>query len=857
MRGDVEMKCAQLALALLSIICSIEAAGQGPAQIGGTVSDPSGAVIPGAQVSVVSPQGKTVAQGATDSRGAFRFPAVATGSYILDVLEPGFREAKQPLKVDGRLQSQIRVTLSVAARDETVKVEGGDSSTQIGAAIAQNQNANSVDRDALDRLPAFDQDYIATLSRFLNPDATGTNGITLVVNGIEANGPGVTASAIKSVKINQNPYTALFARPGRARIEITTEGGTPQFHGSATFLYRDSLFDAQNPFAAVKAGEQRTYYEGSLTGPLSHSKKTTFLLSLERDNDNLEAFVDAVLPTGALKENVPNPTRHSFLSGRVFHDYGQANQFWMGYSYEHETVSNAGVGGTVLPEAGAGTLFFEHEVNVQDTYVISSELLNQMHFLVGHFDNQTHSLSEAPQIAVSGAFTGGGAQADARKTEYHFDGTDLVTYTTGKQEIKFGIDVPDISRRAYDNFTDWTGVYSFADLNAYAANTPFAYQVQSGQGHMPFVEKTVAGIFEDTIRVSSRLELAAGVRYYWQNYFRDIGHNVAPRLSFAYAPTQKGTTVIRGGAGMFFDRTGPSPISDLLHFNGIRLKRFIVADPSFPATASEVTAVPTSVVVLDPRVRLPYTIQYGVGVERQVTAKSTAAANYVGTRGIDLFRSIDANAPPPLDFAARPHPSLGQEREMQSEGYLKSNALELTFRGKPVSFFTGQAQYTLGRTHNNTSGITYFPANSFAPNQDWSRSDNDRRHKFDLLGTFTARDWFEFGTALSIYSGLPVNITTGNDENNDGMALDRPAGVPRNSLHGPGYLDLDLNLSHEFAFARDREKGPTATVSIDSFNVLNHPNDTTYVGVVTSPIFDRGVIALPPRRMQFNLVFKF
>jgi hypothetical protein len=104
--------------------------------------------------------------------------------------------------------------------------------------------------------------------------------------------------------------------------------------------------------------------------------------------------------------------------------------------------------------------------------------------------------------------------------------------------------------------------------------------VQRGQGHVDFLEKTFAGIFEDSIRVSPKLSLAVGVRYYWQNYFHNIPYNFGPRLSFAYAPSRRGTTVMRGGAGMFFDRTGPSPISDLLHFNGVLLKRFIVINPS-------------------------------------------------------------------------------------------------------------------------------------------------------------------------------------------------------------------------------------------------------------------------------------
>jgi hypothetical protein len=825
--------------------------------ISGVVHDPSGAAIVGAEVDLSRADGGPVTHVVTNGAGGFQFTSVPFGSYQIDVKQPGFRETKASVTAGNGTHPLVRIVLPVAAVDEQVMVTGSDSSAQVSTDIGQNQNGNTVNRDTLDKLPVFDQDYITTLSRFLDPDATGTNGITLVVNGVEANGPGVTPSAISSVKINQNPYSSLFSRPGRARIEITTKGGTPQFHGSANFLYRDSLFDARNPFAVVKPGEQRTYYEGSLTGPLSHSKKSTFLLALDKDSDNQQAIVVAAAQDGAVNANVPNPTHHYFLSGRVFHDSGQANQFWVGYSYEHKTVENFGVGGTVLPEAGTNTLFFEHEINVGHTYVFSPKLLNQLHFLVGHFDNQTHSLNENPQINVSGAFTGGGAQADARRTEYHFDGTDIVTYTKGNQEIKFGIDVPDISRRGFDDFTNQAGTYSFSSLTTYSANQPFSYLVQSGQGHVNFLEKTVAGIFEDNFRAKPNLSVSLGVRYYWQNYFHDIAHNVGPRFSFAYAPGNKGKTVIRGGAGMFFDRTGPSPISDLLHFDGVRLKRFIVLNPSFPATEAQIASVPTSVVVLDPRVRIPYTIQYGIGVERQLTPNSSVAANYVGTRGIDLFRSIDANAPPPPNYVARPNSTVGQLRQLQSEGYLKSNALELTFRGRPTRFFTGQAQYTLGKTYNNTSGITYFPANSHFPNADWSRSDNDRRNKFNLFGTISAGNWFDFGTALSLLSGIPVNITTGNDDFNDGMSNARPAGVPRNSLHGPGYLDLDLNLSHDFPLTRDGQKGPTATLAVNSFNVINHENDITYVGVVSSPFFGHAVAAQPARRMQLDLQFKF
>lgn len=356
--------------------------------ISGTVQDQSGALIPGAHIVILAGDGHTIAQGTSDNGGSFSFPNIGVGSYVVDVTRDGFSEVKQPAKLGAQGCSALQIVMQVAIVSQEVTVAAPDSSAQVSAEISQNQSGNTVHRDVLDRLPVFDQDYITTMSRFLDSNSTGTNGVTLVVNAVEANGPGVTASAIQSVKINQNPYTAIYSRPGRARIEITTKGGTPELHGSANFLYRDSVFDATNAFAATKPSETCTYYEGSLTGPLSHDKKTTFLLALDDEHNDQQAVVVAVGPNGAINENVPNPTHHYFLSGRVFHDYREGKQLWIGYSYEHRAVQNQGVGGTVLPEAGTDTYFLEHEINVGYNVTISPRLLNQLHFLVGHNDNR-------------------------------------------------------------------------------------------------------------------------------------------------------------------------------------------------------------------------------------------------------------------------------------------------------------------------------------------------------------------------------------------------------------------------------------------------------------------------------------
>src|ERR1700737_2661299 len=296
--------------------------------ITGTVRDPSNAAIVGARVSLIGADGNAIARTITDNSGLFRVDSLAPGNYQLDVQKEGFRETALTVTLGARPHSALHIVLPIYVVHPEIIVPAEDGVPQVSTDIAQNQNANTVDRAALDRVPVFDQDYVTTLSRFLDDSAIATNGITLVVNGVEANGPGVSASAVKEVKINQNPYSALFSRPGRARLEITTKGGTPDFHGSVNFMFRDAVFDSRNPFAPTKPATQRRYYEGSLTGPLPTSKKTTFLLSLDLDEDDQQALVVAEGVNGPINENVPNPTHHFFGSGRIFHSLANGDQFW-------------------------------------------------------------------------------------------------------------------------------------------------------------------------------------------------------------------------------------------------------------------------------------------------------------------------------------------------------------------------------------------------------------------------------------------------------------------------------------------------------------------------------------------------
>jgi len=278
--------------------------------------------------------------------------------------------------------------------------------------------------------------------------------------------------------------------------------------------------------------------------------------------------------------------------------------------------------------------------------------------------------------------------------------------------------------------------------------------------------------------VSNRVSVTPGLRYDWQNIFTD-NNNFAPRLSAAWALNTK--TAIRGGAGVFYDRAGDGSIHEVLRSRANVQQRYIMLDPPYPDpfAGGAAAATPPSIVTLAPGIHTPYTVQFGAGIERQLRKGTTLALTYLGSRGVDLFRSRDVNAPPPPLYLARPNANFGQIREIESNGRQTTHSLQIVARGRLVKYLQGTAQYTLSSAWNDTSGINSIPANNFDLASEWGRADFDRRHQFEGLLQLKMNDWTNFGLAVSLRSGRPYSLLTGTDDFNTGQTNTRPAGVAR------------------------------------------------------------------------------
>ena len=368
---------------------------------------------------------------------------------------------------------------------------------------------------------------------------------------------------------------------------------------------------------------------------------------------------------------------------------------------------------------------------------------------------------------------------------------------------------------------------------------------------------------QDQITVNPKLQLTVGLRYDWQTFLGD-NNNFAPRISAAYAP-DKGKTILRFGSGVFYDRTGGDfPATVKLH-DGINLRQIQIQNPVLPVgVPTQTTSFPSNITRFSPTVRSPYSLQYSAGIERKAGKKATLTAEYRGQVQIKAFRSRDANAPilpsnPSLSASyARPDARFGQVQMVESGGRSMLNALDVSFRGEISRWFSGQAQYALARFNNNPGGISKFPQDQYHPNAEWGRADQDRRHKFNLLGNINPGHLLSIGIAATLYSPAPYTETTGADDYHTELGNARPAGVGRNTLQGGGITSFDVLYNHDFHLSKPKgDDGCVLSAGLSAFNVFNHTNYTTYIGALSSSRFEQPTTALAGRQIQLSVGYSF
>jgi len=890
-----------LILLLLTSAAAVAATASSPSQpvlppVQGVVADATGAIVPGAEVELVDPAGTVAGSAHSADDGTFQLTAPHIGNYILVVSEPGFETVHTPVVVapaiapagaatTHALAATLRIKLPIAGVATNVRVNG-DASEDL-TAPEDNHDTSVLSSQDLKSMPIFDNDYATAMSTFLDDSATATGGSGLIVDGVEANRATVSASAVQEVRINQDPYSAQYYWPGRGQMEIVTKSAADHYHGQFNFYFRDSDLNAQNALAPSKPFEQRRIYEGSVTGPIFFAPKSSFLASFNRAEEDLDSVVSATIeptssdPTGAFQANVPAPTRDTEFSLRAAHQFGEHHSGYAQYSYQDWTGQNQGVGGQTLAAAGLNVEYHEDDVVLHVDSTLSAVMLNQISLVGEHDYSRRVNAIEAPRVSVSGDFTGGSNQGDSLASENNLRLSDMVTWTRGRHMVKVGIGIPHIDRRAYDDNTNALGSYTFgptlaADgvtvlqtaLQNYAANLPSGFSQNTGDVHFIYHQQEMGAFIQDQFKLNDRFSITPGLRYDWQNFLATRRLGFAPRVSFAWVLDPDSKAVVRGGGGIYYDRFGSGPLLDLVRYEDARRRSVQFSfDPSqLPASGCvpvtecvTTTAQPPNLAQLAPNAKIPYQIQYGLSVERQLGEKATGIVSVYSARGIDEFRSVDVNAPTPESgYTVRPNPQLGLVRQMQPAGFFEGSGLDISYRGRLNKYFTGFGRYTWSHYEANTGGIGWFPQNQYAPNDEWSNAGFDRRQRLGMYAMFNPKSLFNLSTGVFANTGRPWTILTGSDVYGDSLFNTRPEGVERNTETAPSYVDLDLRWGHDFAITPDKgEDAPRLGFSAGAFNVLNHENPASIDTVESSPEFGQVTAVNPPRRVQVAMRFEF
>ena len=174
---DLLVRLLQVAATCLLLATPVAAATRASAQqptpitISGVVKDDTGGVLPHAQIELVDKAGTVIATTSTDEAGRFSFAGVKPGDYDVRASFPAFKPGTAHVRAGARSPAPLTMVLGLANLKDSVTV--GTGSDEVSTAATSNLSAIAVDQNMLEGLPVLDQDYMATLSRFLDAGSLG------------------------------------------------------------------------------------------------------------------------------------------------------------------------------------------------------------------------------------------------------------------------------------------------------------------------------------------------------------------------------------------------------------------------------------------------------------------------------------------------------------------------------------------------------------------------------------------------------------------------------------------------------------------------------------------------------------
>ena len=703
-------KLKQAFVLVVSTVClTLRAAGQqtvNNASLEGRVTDPSGAVIVGANVNAREISTGFTTTVATDAEGRYRFPYLRVGAYEIRVVDKKFAPATRLITLTVGGAFDLPIQLALESGQQNVKVTAEPTVIE----TARSQVAGTVTQTEVNNLPLNGRSFLdltllvpgvsptntANTQLFAETSAVPGQGISInsqrnfsnsfIVDGLSANddAAGVVQAfyaldVVQEFQVVTSGGQAEFGRALGGYVNMITRSGGDQVHGDVYGFFRNQRLNADNALTHVKLPMTQAQYGASVGGPLIKGRTFYFGNFEQRELNQAGNPVITITPANAANINAhlaavgypaallstgqyPNPVHNSNLLGKINHQFSSRDQFSARYSlYDVHATNSRGVGGLSSVSAAAGLSDLDQTVTVSNVHSFSAHTVNETR---AEFTNSKllalPNDPVGPTVSISGVASFGRLSGSPTgRLDHLFEAVDNVSHQEGGHALRAGADFL---------FNDLTitfpmsnrGSYAFSNLTNFLNGTYSTFTQVFGNPVVTQTNPNIGFYGQDEWRVNSRLTLNGGIRYDLE-FLKTIStdtNNVSPRIGFAWSPFNDKRTVVRGGFGLFYDRVALRPLANALLSGGnttnlgnIQLLTTALnfgqtGAPVFPNILSAVPAgLPVSFSTMDRHIGNAYSEQTGIEIEHQIGERGTLSVNYQHLRGLHLIISENLNTP--------------------------------------------------------------------------------------------------------------------------------------------------------------------------------------------------------------------
>ena len=912
------------------------------ASISGRVIDSTGGVVPGVTITATRLDTNVAATVVTDQDGRFRFPYLRVGPYAIVASLSGFGDATRRLTLGIGAAYEIPLTLSPAGLETTVNVsaeapvlEGARS--QIAATVPETEvkalpmNGRNFLELAL-LVPGVSPATIASTQLF--PETSAVPGISIsvgsqrnlsnnfVVDGLSANDDAAGLSgmtygvdAIEQFQVITSGAQAELGRALGGYINVVTKSGTNRMRGTIYDYVRDDSFNGKNALSGTKLPMDQSQFGGSLGGPLKKDR-TFYFGNVEQrllDQTGLATITDAnagvinarldtvAYPGPRITTGIyPNPADTNNALMKLDHQFSSRVQFSVRYSRYGVTATNArGAGGLSAPTASSNLDNLDQAVAISNTLILTPRtvLETRAQYAQGELEAPpSDTIGPAVSIAGVAAFGTSSSSPTARLNKMYQIVNNL-SHQRGAHALRAGVDflynddVITYPRSA-------RGSYTFSSLANFLSGTynNAGFGQTFGLSQIAQTNPNLGMYVQDEWKVTPALTLNAGVRYdrQWLESIAVDANNISPRLGVAWTPFESRRTVVRGSAGLFYDRVplralanallsahNTTEVSQLQQL-GVSLSPTQAGAPVFPNILTEAvatTALP-NLTTMDRELENANSRQAGIEIEQQVGDQTTIAVGYEYLRGANLLMSVNQNVPSCVasgnNNGCRPIPSYANNSQYSSVGESEYDGVHVSLTQRTQGWGHYRVSYTLSKAMNNVGEFFFSsPIDPTDLSKDWGRSDNDQRHRLAVNGSLNTSTapadsaWehlthgFQIGGMLQFYSAAPFNITSGvtTIQGTAGRPIVDGEFIPRNSGKGTAFFSLGARISRVFHIT-DRVQFEAL---VEGFNLTDRANVITRntnfgpgaYPTNPSPSFNQITAVGEPRSFQFGARVRF